>query len=151
MDGFMFKGLKKPMKVEKVWIGNNWGYIQKEEKPTWKTIKDETVQFSQTELKLLKKLINNPRVMSIIADYPRAIVKDGLFDQAHKICKLYGISLEQLVGRKRDRYLAKARRDFCHLTKNHTKHSVGRFLHRDHTIVIYYLKKPPHNLDKISE
>jgi len=119
-------------------------------KEEWKVVKDITVELTEFEVKSIKKLVNNPIVMRMIADYPRAIIKDGLFENAHKVCKYYGISLDQLVGKKRDRYLAKARRDFCHLTKDNTKHSVGRFLKRDHTMVIHYLKQPPHNLDKIN-
>tara|TARA_B100000214_G_C23561906_1_gene443259 strand:+ start:75 stop:515 length:441 start_codon:yes stop_codon:yes gene_type:complete len=119
-------------------------------KEGWKAVKDVTVHLTEFEVKNLKKLINNPIVMRMIADYPRAIVKDGLFENAHKVCKYYGISLDQLVGKKRDRYLVQARRDFCHLTKKNTKQSVGRFLKRDHTMVIHYLKQAPHNLDKIN-
>tara|TARA_R100001443_G_C3282969_1_gene160864 strand:- start:251 stop:670 length:420 start_codon:yes stop_codon:yes gene_type:complete len=112
--------------------------------------KEKQQELNNFEIILLKKLINNPKVMRMIADYPKAIIKDGLFDQAYRVCKFYGIDLEQLVGKKRDRYIVQARRDFCHLTKKNTKESVGRFLKRDHTMVIHYLKKPPHNLDKIN-
>ena len=119
-------------------------------KEQWKIVKDVTVHLTEFEVKNIKKLVNNPIVMRMIADYPRAIIKDGLFDNAHKVCKYYGISLDVLVGKKRDRYIVQARRDFCHLTKNNTKESVGRFLKRDHTMVIHYLKQPPHNLDKIN-
>lgn len=119
-------------------------------KKEWKVIKDISDELTEFEIKSIKKLVNNPIVMRMIADYPRAIVKDGLFENAHKVCKYYGITLEQLVGKKRDRYIVQARRDFCHLTKKNTKQSVGRFLKRDHTIVIHYLKQPPHNLDKIN-
>ncbi len=107
-------------------------------------------QLNDDEIKLLKLFINKPIIMRMLVDYPRAIIKDGLFDQAYKVCKFYGIDLELLIGKKRDRYLVQARRDFCHLTKKNTKKSVGRFLQRDHTMVIHYLKDQPHNIDKIN-
>ena len=107
-------------------------------------------KLDDNEIKLLKLLINKPSVIRMIADYPRAIVKDGLYDWSNKVCKFYGISLGQLVGKKRDRYIVKARRDFCHLTKDNSINCISRFLKRHHTVVKYYLKKPPHNIDKIN-
>ena len=107
-------------------------------------------QLNDDEIKLLKLFINKPIIMRMLVDYPRAIIKDGLFDQAYKVCKFYGIDLELLIGKKRDRYLVQARRDFCHLTKDNSINCISRFLKRHHTVVKYYLKKPPHNIDKIN-
>ena len=107
-------------------------------------------QLNDDEIKLLKLFINKPIIMRMLVDYPRAIIKDGLFDQAYKVCKFYGIDLELLIGKKRDRYLVQARRDFCLLTKKNTKNSFGLLLQRELTMVIHYLKDQPHNIDKIN-
>lgn len=114
--------------------------------------KEELEELSQNEIKLVKLFINKPAIMHMLVEYPNAAIKDGLFDCAYKVIKYYGISIDQLVCRKRDRHFVHARRDFCHLAIQHTsctKSKIGRFLKRDHTMIIHYLKKPPINLDKI--
>ena len=110
-------------------------------------------QLSDNEIKLLKLLINKPSVIRMLVDYPKATIKGGLFDSAYKVCKYYNITIEELVCKRRDRELVKARRDFCHLAfknTNCTKEKIGQFLKRDHTSVTYHLGKKPVNLDKIN-
>lgn len=116
--------------------------------------KIEVLELNQHEIKLLKLLISKPAIMHMLVDYPNAIIKNGLFDCAHKVIKFYGISIEQLVSSRRDRHLVNARRDFAHLAIRNTtctRTKIGNFLKRDHTLIIHYLKDPPVNLDKISE
>ena len=110
-------------------------------------------ELNDNEIRLLKLFINKPSVMRMLVDYPKATIKGGLFDSAYKVCKYYNITIEELVGKRRDRELVKARRDFCHLdfkNTNCTKEKIGQFLKRDHTSVIYHLGKEPVNLDKIN-
>jgi len=110
-------------------------------------------ELNDNEIRLLKLFINKPSVIRMLVDYPKAVVKNGLFDSAYKICEYYHITIEELVGKRRDRELVQARRDFCHLVSkntNCTKEKIGQFLKRDHTSVIYHLGKEPINLDKIN-
>lgn len=126
------------------------------ERATWNIVKveDKEILLNQHEIKLLKLLVSKPAIMHMLIDYPNAIIKDGLFDCAHKIIKYYGVSIDQLVSRKRDRHLINARRDFTHLAIRNTtctRTKIGNFLKRHHTMIIHYLKDPPVNLDKICE
>ena len=104
-------------------------------------------QFTPYEIKKLKELVH-------IIPYPNALRKNGLMDLCIKVCKYYNITVDDFKSSKRDRYLVIARLDFCHLVKKNNNYfattSVGRFMNRDHTTVLYYLKKQPVNLDKIN-
>ena len=114
--------------------------------------KEELEELSQSDIKLLKLLISKPAIMRMLINYPNAAIKDGLFDCAYKVIKYYGISIEELICKRRDRHFVQARRDYCHLAMKHTsctRSKIARFLKRDHTMIIHYLKKPPINLDKI--
>lgn len=103
-------------------------------------------QFTPYEIKKLKELVHT-------ISYPNALRKNGLMDLCIKICKYYNITVDEFKSSKRDRYLVIARLDFCHLVKKNNNYfattSVGRFMNRDHTTVLYYLKKQPVNLEKI--
>ena len=103
--------------------------------------------FTPYEIKKLKELVH-------ITPYPNALIKNGLMDLCIKVCKYYNITIDDFRSSKRDRYLVIARLDFCHLVKKNNNYfattSVGRFMNRDHTTVLYYLKKQPVNLDKIN-
>ena len=110
-------------------------------------------KLNDNEIRLLKLLINKPSIMRMLVGYPKATIKGGLFDCAYKVCKYYNITIEALVGRRREPELIKARRDYCHLVfknTNCTKEKIGQFLKRDHTTVTYHLGKKPINLDKIN-
>ena len=72
-------------------------------------------EFTPQETKLLKMFINKPSVMKMLIDYPQAVIKDGLFDNAYKVCKYYNITIEDLVCKKRDKEFVQARKDFIHL------------------------------------
>ena len=109
-------------------------------------------KLNNNEIRLLKLFINKPSIMRMLVDR-KATIKDGLFDCVYKVCKYYNITIEELICKRRDRELVKARRDFCHLAfknTNCTKEKIGQFLKRDHTSVIYHLGKKPVNLDKIN-
>ena len=127
-----------------------------DERKVWevKNKKDTELTLDQNEIKLLKLFINKPSLMSLLVDYPNALVKDGLFDIGNKVCKYYNISIDQLISRKRDRELIYARRDFCHLAHKKTQCTyvrIGQFLKRDHSLVIHHLRHKPINYDKIDE
>jgi len=102
--------------------------------------------FTPYEIKKLKELVH-------IIPYPNALRKNGLMDLCIKVCKYYNVTVDDFRSSKRDRYLVIARLDFCHLVKKNNNYfattSVGRFMNRDHTTVLYYLKKQPVNLEKI--
>jgi chromosomal replication initiation ATPase DnaA len=106
-------------------------------------------QFTPYEIKKLKELVHNSFI-----PYPNALRKNGLMDLCIKVCKYYNITVDDFKSSKRDRYLVIARLDFCHLVKKNNNYfattSVGRFMNRDHTTVLYYLKKQPVNLEKIN-
>ena len=106
-------------------------------------------QFTPYEIKKLKELVHNSFI-----HYPNALRKNGLMDLCIKVCKYYNITVDDFKSSKRDRYLVIARLDFCHLVKKNNNYfattSVGRFMNRDHTTVLYYLKKQPVNLEKIN-
>ena len=113
------------------------------------TKKDEpNLQYlTQDEIKQLKDLLSRINGFS-----PPALRKGGLMDNAGRVIKFYEISVEDFFSRKRHKNLVNARRDFCHLVSKKTQFTcgqIGRFMKRDHTSVLYHLKHPPVNLDKI--
>lgn len=116
--------------------------------------KKEILELSQFEIKLVKKLINKPHLFHLLIDYPDALINGGLFDTANKVCKFYNISFDQLICKRRSRYLVKARIDFIHIVckdSTNTYEKVGQFLKRDHTNIIHHLNKnKPFNIDKIN-
>mgnify|MGYP003131827272 FL=1 len=109
---------------------------------------------TQEEIKFVKLLLSKPAILRLIMSYPQSLIKGGLFDVAHKVCDFYDINLDDLLGKKRDKHLVLARRDFCHIcikNTNSTQAKIGRFLKRDHTTVLHHLKHDPINIDKILE
>ncbi len=85
----------------------------------------------------------------------RMISEDDLETYAKIICDMYGITLEQFKGKGRYFNLVMARVHFCRymrLEHNATFTSLARYLNRDHTSVLHYVKRyklhhdiPPHS------
>ena len=75
-------------------------------------------------------------------------------DLCIKVCRYYNITVDDFKSLKKERYLVIARLDFCHLVKKNNNYFtttlIGKFMNRNHTTVLYYLKKQPVNLDKIN-
>ena len=103
--------------------------------------------FTPFEIQKLKDLIYKSYII-----YPDALRKNGLMYWCVSVCKYYNISIDEFKTKRRDQYLVNARRDFCHLAKQHTIHSmthIGNFMNKHHTSVLHHLNKKPINAEKI--
>lgn len=84
------------------------------------------------------------------------LISETEYDKyAQMICDLYGITIPQLRGKARYFQLVMARVHFCRYMRfehNATLTSMANYLNRDHTSVLYYVKKYklPHNLPEHS-
>ena len=61
------------------------------------------------------------------------------------VCEQYGITVEELLGTKRNEWFVRARKEAAFLMKDQLglgPGSIGFFLKKDHSCVSYYLKKP---------
>ena len=106
-------------------------------------------QFTPYEIKKLKEIVHTTYIVC-----PDPLRKNGLMDLCIKVCRYYNITVDDFKSLKKERYLVIARLDFCHLVKKNNNYFtttlIGKFMNRNHTTVLYYLKKQPVNLDKIN-
>jgi len=84
------------------------------------------------------------------------LISESEYDKYAKIiCELYGISIERFKGKDRHFNLVMARVHFCRYMRfehNATLTSMAKYLNRDHTSVLHYVKryKLSHNLPEHS-
>jgi hypothetical protein len=84
----------------------------------------------------LKDRIRAYRVGGFVSD-------EMLLSNAEDICKIYGISLDNLKCKERYHIYVMARVHFCRhmrLIHNASFKTLGKFLNRDHTTIIHYFK-----------
>ena len=97
------------------------------------------VELTQEEIIILKNIANNFK-----DSQPRFIVKGGMYDIAHQVCKKHEITIDNLKSKERTRDHVLARIEFtkrCVIELNKSMASIGKFLGRDHTTAIYYKNK----------
>jgi len=89
-----------------------------------------TVEFTEIELDL-------GTVTQLNAPYIRA------YDLADRISLKHGITVEELRGRRRFKHIVAARVEFCKSlrAKNWSYPAIALFLNRDHTSIMYLLKR----------
>ena len=113
---------------------------------------NKMLYLDQEDIKILKRIVQLHKNNEIaLIDVIR---KGGLFDWASIVCSYYGISLEEFLSPNRSQHLVFARRDFVHLVSKNTNHtcgSIGNFMKRDHTSVLYHKKCRPIHMYKIEE
>ena len=108
---------------------------------------------TQDEITILKNFCTIKKYLKDLKTpiHLNSIVREGgLMDMALKVCIYYGITFDEFVSPRRDKYLVDARTDFCHLAKETTRfgcNQIGRFINRDHTSVLHHWKKQPVCLD----
>ena len=70
-------------------------------------------------------------------------VRDTMRDIAFRICDEEGLSISELIGRSQERRLAWPRQRFCFEARalGKTLPQIGRFINRDHTTVIYSIRR----------
>ena len=104
----------------------------------------------QEDIRILKGITQLHKNNNI--NINNVIKKGGLLEWATVVSNFYDISIEDFLSQKRHRELVYARREFIHLVDKYTSHtasSIGRFMKKDHTVIIYHKKFKPINLDKI--
>jgi|TARA_R110002020_G_scaffold292910_1_gene508358 chromosomal replication initiation ATPase DnaA len=82
------------------------------------------------------------------------IKRYSLHQLSKYVCAYYQISLNELISHRRDRHLVNARRDLVYLATLFTplsQNQMAKFLHRDHTAIIHYLRQPPVHAHTIKE
>lgn len=110
------------------------------------------VRISKYE-KILKRMCDNPIFQNFepLPDY-EIHTPISLRHIREKVCAFYEIQASEFYNKRKDETLVRARRDFCHLAKKHTKHSnfvIGRAMGKDNSTVIHHLKKEPIYANKI--
>ena len=110
-------------------------------------------QFSDEQAKVLKVIADNPIFKNFVSIPINEIhTPKSLHMIVGKILDFYEISGEEFFSKRRGTTLNNARKDFCHLAKQHTEHSnvvIGRCFNRDNSTVIHYLGNKPHKADVI--
>ena len=104
----------------------------------------------QEDIKILKGIVQLHKNHKL--QYIDITRKGGLLDWASAVCSHYDITIDTFLSSKRSQELVFARRDFIHLVTKYTNHtcgSIGRFMKRDHTSVLYHRKCNPIQADKI--
>ena len=97
------------------------------------------VELTQEEIIILKNIANNFK-----DSQPRWIVKGGMYDIAHQVCKKHEITIDNLKSKERTRDHVLARIEFtkrCAYELNKSLGAIGKFLNRDHTVAYYYKNK----------
>tara|TARA_R100000781_G_scaffold9377_5_gene8163 strand:+ start:2970 stop:3281 length:312 start_codon:yes stop_codon:yes gene_type:complete len=97
------------------------------------------VELTQEEIIILKNIANNFK-----DSQPRWIVKGGMYDIAHQVCKKHEITIDNLKSKERTRDHVLARIEFtkrCVIELNKSMSAIGKFLGRDHSTAIYYKNK----------
>ena len=64
-----------------------------------------------------------------------------------QIAQKYGLTSEHILGRSRDKWIVKARREVCKelYAKGMSSKTIGNFLNRNHTSILYLLGKLSRN------
>ena len=105
------------------------------------------MDFTKEEIRILKEFC-------AVRINPMPLKRDGLGIWCYRVCNYYEITIEEFLSKRRHKHLVSARRDFCHLVKKHTISTcgqIGRFLKKDHTLVLYHWKKPPVFMNQIEK
>ena len=97
------------------------------------------VELTQEEIITLKNIAHN-----FSGSQPKWIVKGGMYDIAHQVCRKHEITIDNLKSKERTRDFVLARIEFtkrCFIELNKSMAAIGKFLNRDHTTAIYYKNK----------
>ena len=97
------------------------------------------VELTQEEIITLKNIAYN-----FSGSQPKWIVKGGMYDIAHQVCRKHEITIDNLKSKERTRDFVLARIEFtkrCFIELNKSMAAIGKFLNRDHTTAIYYKNK----------
>ena len=64
-----------------------------------------------------------------------------------KIAQKYGLTADHITGKSRDKWIVKARREVCEelYAKGMSSKTIGNFLNRNHTSILYLLGKLSRN------
>lgn len=131
--------------------------------------RNELIDFIGSALEVDIMPVTHAVLIDKLKEYEAAVLKANLksyqlgrlisepeYDKyAKMICDLYGITLEKFKSRDRNFHLVMARVHFCRYMRfehNATLTSMAKYLQRDHTSIIHYVKKYklPHNLPEHS-
>ena len=97
------------------------------------------VELTQEEIITLKNIAH-----TFSGSQPKWIVKGGMYDIAHQVCRKHEITIDNLKSKERTRDFVLARIEFtkrCFIELNKSMAAIGNFLNRDHTTAIYYKNK----------
>jgi chromosomal replication initiation ATPase DnaA len=97
------------------------------------------VELTQEEIITLKNIAH-----SFKGSQPKFIVKGGMYDIAHQVCRKHEITIDNLKSKERTRDRVIARIEFtkrCASELNKSMSTIGKFLNRDHTTAQYYKSK----------
>ena len=97
-------------------------------------------ELTSKEIVILKHIANNYLTPSNL------VLKGGMLDLAHQVCRKHEIELKDLQSKARTRHLVVARIEFtkrCLKELNKSMNQIGRFLNKDHTTIIYYKNYAP--------
>lgn len=95
-----------------------------------------------TKEKIIEKVVTKTQYVNVTEDESKIMNLASLIEESKRIALLYNTTLSEMQGKKRDRNIVAARAHVCRYVKLNSKVTtitLGKFLKRHHTSIIYLL------------